>query len=166
MTTDWLANSNSDGSELGFGTATGSANSNFGWSSLQARLSAGGCKLTRSLNQLQTRPPILQVYCLCAFRDSPARSYQRKPASNLTPTFCFLKDDFFGTRRASIRDAVSASPQGEARISRSAPNFGCPAARFWTRLDWELDSDGPIRSFLEVRILLPLRGPALGLAYS
>ncbi len=39
---------------------------------------------------------------------------------------------FFGTRGATKRDAMSAlNPQGEERTSRSAPNFGCPAAKFW-----------------------------------
>ncbi len=39
---------------------------------------------------------------------------------------------FFGTRGALKRDAVSAlDSQVEERTSRSAPNFGCPAATFW-----------------------------------
>jgi hypothetical protein len=49
----------------------------------QTRTSAGGCKLTRSLSQLQARPPLLQAYCLCAFR-ALARSLI--PAETLPPT--------------------------------------------------------------------------------
>ncbi len=74
MTTDWLVNSN-----FGriFGTAVGSANSNFGWSLLgkPARLPAAVNLLAR----LQARPPLLQPYCVRPWR-SPAHSYERKPS--------------------------------------------------------------------------------------
>jgi hypothetical protein len=49
----------------------------------QARSSAGGCKLTRSLSHLQARLSILQAYCLSAFR-ALARSLI--PAETLPPT--------------------------------------------------------------------------------
>ncbi len=116
MTTDLAGQLKSSvGSELGFGTATGSANSNFGWSSFgQARSSAGGCKLARSLS-INAGPPITQPYCMCAFMahassrswHTQARSYQRKPASNLPPFLfiLFFRNDLFGTRGASKRDA-------------------------------------------------------------
>ncbi len=94
--------------------------------------SAGGYKLTRSLSQLQARPPLLQAYCLCALR---ALASSIIPAETLPPTcpkfylkFFIFEGTFFSP---SKRDAMSTNPQGGARTSRSAPNFGCPAATLW-----------------------------------
>jgi hypothetical protein len=118
--------------------AIDSANSSFGWSSLgkPTRLPAAVNSLSCSA---ECRPPLLQPYCLCAFM---ALARLLIPAETLLPTCpqLFWKvswtesfgNGFFGTRRASNRDAVCAlNPLGEERTSCSAPNFGCLATNFW-----------------------------------
>jgi hypothetical protein len=48
---------------------------------------------------------------------SPARSYQRKPCLQPSPTFLsfFFEGFFFGTSGASKRDSMSANPQRESQ---------------------------------------------------
>ncbi len=60
-----------------------------------------------------------------------------RTSGNLPPTCLQFFEDFFLKKRfiwnawTSKRDAKSANTKGETRTSRSAPNFGCPAANFW-----------------------------------
>jgi hypothetical protein len=80
-------------------------------------------------------PTILSALLLaCVQGARPLAHTSGNPASNLPQllkVFFYVKrTDFFGTCGASKRDAMSADPQGEARTSRYAPNFGCPAAIF------------------------------------
>jgi hypothetical protein len=123
------------GAELGFGTAINSANSNFGWSLLgkPARLPAAVNSLAHSADCRPAHHSFRPTACVRSGR-SPARSYQRKPCLQPAPTvlevFCF-KERVFWNARSVKRDAKSANTKGEARTSRSAPNFGCPAANFW-----------------------------------
>jgi hypothetical protein len=96
----------------------------------QARSSARGCKLTRSLG-IHARPPKPSPTACVRLWHTQARS--GNPASNCLIFEFFLffrRNDFFNTRGASKRDAMSANSQVEARTSRTAPNFGCPAAIF------------------------------------
>ncbi len=73
------------GSELGFGTANGQHKFRMELIG-QARSSAGGCKLARSLSQLQARPPKpSSTACVRSWR-SPARSHQQKPRIQPAPT--------------------------------------------------------------------------------
>jgi hypothetical protein len=113
----------------------------------QARSSAGGCKLALSLSQMQIRPQLLQPYCLGAFMALASPLHSLAPLAtclhrlgfNLVFSFSFIfvfylgffLYGFFGTREASKRDAMSANPQDEARTTRSASSFGCPAAFSW-----------------------------------
>jgi hypothetical protein len=81
----------------------------------QARSSAGGCKLTRSLSQLQARPPILQAYCVCAFR-ALARSLI--PAETLPPTCPNFFRSFFFEGTVFFERAERPNATRSARIPR------------------------------------------------
>jgi hypothetical protein len=102
---------------------------------MPARLPAAVNSLARSAEcRPAHRNPAILLVCVHGIR--PLARTSGNPASNLHQ-IVFLKErfrycDFFGTRGASKRDAVGAlKPQSEERTSRSAPNFGCPAATFW-----------------------------------
>jgi hypothetical protein len=81
------------GSELGFGTAIGSANSNFGWSSL-----GKPARLRLSRLRLCAPPSLLQPYCMCAFMAHasslvPAETCLQ-PASNLLKILFFEETSY------------------------------------------------------------------------
>jgi hypothetical protein len=133
MTTDWLANSK------------------FGWSLMgePARLPAVVNSLSRLAECRPAHHSFSATACVRSWR-SPARSYQLKPCLRPDPNFLDILK-FVG--KICLERVERPNATRRARVPRVRRAFRAPLqtsdARpqtFGTRLDRELDSDGPIRS--------------------
>ncbi len=119
----------------------------------QARSSAGDCKLTRSLSQLQARPPHLQAYCLCAFR-ALARS--------LIPAETSVSAKDFRPY-----SKIASEPMGVGPCNQSiASGFGTAEIKisFWRFLTFFGLPAAPLRALARVEAALARRSDHPGFA--